>query len=204
MSFIGQRTDPRFSGSMMPGIGIDLNSIISSVSSAASAGGSTQSALLAPAADMVVGLPAYRTNRERVAVMADVGYGLMDKYQAAKPSLFVIGIIGMLASGFALYKRKKVPEAVTLYTSSLIASGALTWFTRPVSSASVEKTPPPASNPNSPTAMKRGLEWMDKKAAANTASSPGWESRTLTRLWSDFGGGSGDPAVNVLLTKGGH
>lgn len=154
-------------------------------------------------ASVVANNDAFQVNRERFAVLANTGYAWLDKYVASKPTLFVIGLIGAAASGYGIYRRRKNPEAVTLYSTTGILSAALAFIARPgVSSAS--KNPPPAVAADSPGALKSTMAWMDKKAAVLTSKSPGWEKKTLTRVWKDVGQGPIQPAVNTLLTKNSH
>jgi hypothetical protein len=166
-------------------------------------GGDLGGQALNQAAQAAVGVPSVTVNRARVAAAVDAAYAAADQYQEVKPGLFVAGVVGALASGYALSKRRKNPEAVTLYSLTGLASLAVAWFTRP--DALVRAAPAPAqADPNAPGFVKSGLSWADARVARRSAEAPGWEARALTRLMGDLGTGTMAPAVTTLLTKNAH
>jgi len=66
--------------------------------------------------------PAYDTNRDRAAVVIHDGLAFMDAYVAAKPFIFAGSLIGLVASIYALWKRKHVGgEAMVIYGASALA-----------------------------------------------------------------------------------
>lgn len=178
--------------SALPGMGaLDLSAL----------GRELGSTAMVTAADAATNTNAYRINRARIAALAHLGYSGLDTYAAAKPGIFLVSLAGLLASGVALAKRrKKCPEAPALYALTAALSGAAAWFTRPD-----WLLPPPQANvqvdPNAADYVKQALGRIDGRAAALSRSEPGWEARTLGRLWQDLGSGTMPPVVTTLLTK---
>ncbi len=157
------------------------------------------------AANLATNSNAVTTNRARIAAMVNLGYSAADTYQTMKPGLFIAGVVGTLVSGAALAKRRKNPEAVALYTLTAVISAATAWFARPdMLKSSAALAPPPDSNPAAPGPVKSSLGWADHRVAKLSASQPGWEGATLTRLFNDFGSGTMAPAVKTLLTRKAH
>lgn len=152
------------------------------------------SAALSSVARVATANPTVLQDRARAAVVLDAGYGWIDTYDALQPVLFWGSVLGAIASGYALAKRRKVPEAVTLYTSAEIACLATAWLTRP---AWLRPTPTAEQAAASSPAVGNLMAWMDKRVAENTASKPGWERAAWSRLEQDAG--VTDPAVTALL-----
>ena len=154
------------------------------------------SAALTTVAKAATANPMVLQDRARAAAVLDAGSSAADTYDAIQPVLFWGSVLGAIASGYALAKRRKVPEAVTLYTASELACIATAWLTRP---AWLRPTPPPeqaATAAKSP-ALASLIGWMDKRVADNTAARPGWERATWTRFEADAG--VTDPAIAALL-----
>lgn len=116
--------------------------------------------------------PAYRTNRERAAVIIREGLGLYDMWASAKPILFVGGLAGMAVSGAAIYRRRgSAKEAAVLYSATFLISAAVAWITRPVS------TPV-----NAPPGYGGAIAAIDEKRAELTADDPNWADKTYQEL----------------------
>lgn len=152
------------------------------------------SAALSTVARTAATNPVVLQDRARAAAVLDAGYGWIDTYDAMQPVLFWGSVIGAIASGYALAKRRKVPEAATLYTVSELACLATAWMTRP---AWLRPAPTVEQATASSPAVGNLIGWMDKKVADNSAARPGWERATWTRLEGDVG--TSDPAVSALL-----
>lgn len=152
------------------------------------------------AAEAAVAVPEVRINRARAASAAQLGYSAVDQFNDSKPVLFIVGLVGAAASGYGLYKRRKVPEACVLYALTGILSAGLAYVSKPAAVTSAAPTPA-AADPQAPSAVRRMLAWLDARADRLSQEQPGWESRTLGRLWGDVGLGTMNPAVQVLLTK---
>ena len=157
-------------------------------------------------AETVTSVPAVQTNRARAAAVVEMGYEGVDFVQEYKPALFLISVLGAIASGYALKRRYKVPEGAGLYSVTGLASVAMAWITRPdfLKPAAVVSTAAPDSNAPAGSVTSSALKWTDARVAKLTAKDPGWEGRTLVRLWNDIGQGTMDPAVQVILTKNSH
>ena len=155
------------------------------------------------AAEVAADAPAVRINRARIASMVQLGYATMDGWELAKPWVFLASLTSAAASGWGIYKRKKVPEAVTLYSITGVISLALAYASRPSylrGSAPV----PPAADAQAPSAFRQALAWTDGRVERLSREQPGWESRTLARLWTDLGNSTMNPAVSALLTRNGR
>lgn len=138
-------------------------------------------------------------DRARAASVLDLGYTAADAYDQWQPFLFWGSVLGVIASSYAGAKRKKVPEAVTLYALTGIGSAVMAWVTRP---AFLRPAPTPAEAAASTPAMGAAIGWMDARVAKLDASRPGWESNTWRRLAQESG--TSDPAVITLLTRNAH
>jgi hypothetical protein len=141
-------------------------------------------------------------DRARAAALLDAGYGYIDIYDQYQPLLFALSIVGLAASGWAIYARPKKAEVITLYSMTGVVSAIMAYVTRP---AALRPTPAPAvaATATSP-AMAGVLTWLDNRVAARTAAQPGWEAATWTRVATDIGQAPLDPAVNTLLTANSH
>ena len=143
--------------------------------------------------------PTVLQDRARAASVLDLGYSALDTYDSLQPILFWGSLAGLIASGYALKRRRKVPEAATLYTVTGISSAIMAWITRP---AFMRPAPTPAQAAASTPALGAAIGWMDNRVTKLNASQPGWERTTWQRLAQDVG--TTDPAVLTLLTKNAH
>ncbi len=153
------------------------------------------SAALNSVARVATANPTVLADRARAAAVVDAGYGLMDKYDAMQPLLFWGSVAGAIAAGYALARRRKVPEAVTLYTITELACLATAWVTRP---AWMRPAPSPAAASASTPAGASLVSWMDKRVETNTQERPGWEAAAWKRL--EYDAGVTEPAITSLLT----
>ncbi len=142
-------------------------------------------------------------DRARAAAVVDLGYTGLDIYDSWQPVLFWGSVAGLIASSYAGTKRRKVPEAVTLYAITGISSALVAWITRP---AFLRPTPTPAQAAAQATASTPALGaavgWLDARVAKNDAARPGWERATWSRMAQDVG--TTDPAVITILTRNAH
>lgn len=160
------------------------------------------SAALSTVAKAVTADPTVLQDRARAAAVLDAGYSAADTYDTLQPVLFWGSVLGAIASGYALTKRRKVPEAVTLYTVSELACLATAWLTRP---SWLRPAPTPAqaaAEAQGSPAIANLIGWMDKRVADNNAERPGWEAAAWQRFERDAG--VTDPSINVLLTSNAH
>jgi hypothetical protein len=159
------------------------------------------SAAMVAAADAATNTFAYRINRARLASLIHLGYSGLDTYEAMRPGLFLASLAAALASGYGLAKRrKKSPETGILYGITLAASIGSAWVTRP----SWLLAPPPATtqvDPNAPGIVRQTIGALDRRVQRLSQREPGWEGRTLVRLWGDLGSGTIPPVAATLLTK---
>lgn len=121
------------------------------------------------------------TPRRRAAVVAHDGYLAADTWVKARPTVFASSLVGIALSAAGLwFRRKKGPEAVTLYSATLVASAAGAWISRPGQGGAVA----PGAAPGSAHA-DRGAQltaWLDARAKKLDQSEPGWESTALKRV----------------------
>ncbi len=143
--------------------------------------------------------PTVLQDRARAASVLDLGYSTADAYDDWQPFLFWGSVAGVIASSYAGAKRKKVPEAVTLYAITGIGSAVMAWLTRP---AYLRPKPTPAQAAASTPAMGAAIGWMDARVAKLDATKPGWEKAAWQRFAHESG--STDPAVITLLTRNAH
>jgi hypothetical protein len=76
--------------------------------------------------------PAYTTNRDRVAALAQDGLNALDTYQSLRPYLFWGSLLGAVLSGFAAWKRRGARwETWALYGASCATFSTVAFLTRP-------------------------------------------------------------------------
>jgi hypothetical protein len=160
-------------------------------------------ATMQQAALSALAVPAVQVNRARAAAAVDAGYDVMATYMAWRPVIFAVSTMGAVVSGAALTRRIRTPEAVALYGIMGALSALVAWYTRP---DMLRKPPAQAipTDPNAPQGMAGAVGWLDQRVAHNSAERPGWEAATYTRLASDLGMGTLNPAVQALLTQNSH
>ena len=159
------------------------------------------SAALNTAADAAANTYAYRVNRARMAALAHLGYSAADQYAAMRPGIFLVSVAGCIASSVALARRRKAcPEAPALYTLTAVVTGVAAWFTRP-DWLLARREAQVNVDPNAPGVVKQAIGAVDNRVSKLSATQPGWEGRTLARLWGDLGSGTMPPVVTTLLTK---
>jgi hypothetical protein len=157
---------------------------------------------LTSVAQMATSDPAVIQDRARAAALADVGYQYLDEYEQMQPMLFFLSCAGLVASGYALWKRPHKPEPITLYSITALLSAVGAYMTRP---AALRAAPTPAAAATASTpAMAGVLSWLDNRVKARTAAQPGWEAQTWNRLAGDTGHAPLDPAVAALFTANSH
>lgn len=148
-------------------------------------------------------IPVVAQSRLRLAAATHLGYEQLDRYAAWRPTIFALACVGALVSTAAAVRRRKVPEAVVLYSLTGLGSAGLAWVTRPVAAPpAATQLPPVEAKQASTTAQVLG--YLDRRGADLTRRQPGWESRTLARLLRDVGAGTLHPAVNILVTSKSH
>jgi len=157
------------------------------------------------AAGLAAEQPLVRVNRARAAAGIDYGYEKLEVYEKWRPLIFLGACAGTAASGFALWKRKKIGEAWATYLTTGGVSAAVAWFTRPdflrPAPAPVPVATPGEPPPTSTPAMQQVLGWLDRRVQANNLNRPGWETRTWQRVARDLGFGTLKPPASTLLTR---
>lgn len=148
--------------------------------------------------------PAVVVNRARAAAALDYGYEKLDQYERWRPTLFAASAAGCAISIAAATKRRKVPEAVTLYSLLALISGGVAWFTRP---DALRPAPAPSPVPQAPGegpgAVDQVLGWVDRRVEHLNQTEPGWETATWQRLSNDLGFGKiTSPVRELLLPQG--
>lgn len=164
---------------------------------------SLTTATMQQAASSALAVPTVQVNRARAAAAVDAGYDAMATYMAWRPAIFAASVTGAVISGAALARRIKNPEAIALYGIVGALSVVAAWLTRP----DMLRSPPQQTiptDPNAPSGMAGAVGWLDARVARNSAERPGWEAATFTRLASDLGMGTLNPAVQALLTQNSH
>lgn len=123
-----------------------------------------------------------RVNRERAAVLAKQGFAAYDTWKAMRPALAIGGAIGIVGSAVMLFKRRKTPEAVALYTLTLALSAGALYVSRPLDLMGF--TTPEPTPPNDPAASNSFVQWLDQKRSDYAADDPRWVDRTMSRVRS--------------------
>jgi hypothetical protein len=142
-------------------------------------------------------IPGYEETRERAAALVAKGLDIEDAYQRNRKWIFTGALCGMGASGYAWWKRRRIPEAHPLYGTLFILSTATAWLTRPPKppappaapgqAAPAETTAPvPTSSPGTPapaTEAPRGgfVGWLDSERARRAKTDPQWADRTMAK-----------------------
>lgn len=119
----------------------------------------------------------YLVNRNRAAAVVHDGLAYYEKYEKARPYIFWGSLLGLAASSFALYKRrKKGPEAWAVYGATAVVCAGAAWVTRPVG----ESVP---AAPGAPAASTGGvLGYIDRRVAALTLEDPRFADTTFKQL----------------------
>lgn len=176
------------------GLAFDLSSIIG--------GSSTADAGINALAEVVATNQTFLTNRARLAAVSQMAYNGMAVYTQWQPFLFLLGVSGLVTSGWMLYRRRaRGTETVALWTIASLASAGMSYVTRP---AFLRPAPTIDPTTTSSPVMAEILGYLDNQVAEYTAESPGWEGAVLEQVAADFGGGTIDPAVATLLTENAH
>lgn len=122
-------------------------------------------------------VPGYASNRERAAVVVDVGLRAYDAWVKAKPILFWGGLAGLVASGVMLYaRRKRGPEAWAVYAATGVVSAAAAWVARP-SGAAAPKPPPGTTD----AAGFNLVTALDAARAERAKADPRWADKVWLR-----------------------
>jgi hypothetical protein len=146
-------------------------------------------------------IPGYEENRERAAVLVAKGQAAEAFYQRNRKWIFTGALCGMGASGYALWKRYRIPEASVLYGSTFLLSSVVAWLTRPPAApagivpgaaptpgvvAPAPAPPVPTGTPGTPlpaTETPKGgfVGWLDTERARRAKTDPQWADKTLTK-----------------------
>lgn len=181
--------------------------------STSSIGSSIVQQSLAEAGRWAAEQPLVRVNRARGAALIDYGYDWIETLDRWRPYIFTGSAVGAGLSAFALWKRKRIPEAWVVYLPLLGVSGGLAWLLRPaalrpppaplptslqkspeastrassgaISGLGATQGPPPPPKPTG--TLQQILGWLDRRAAKLAVKEPGWEPQAYTRLARDLG-----------------
>lgn len=182
---------------------------------------------LQQAADYATRSTTMVVNRARAAALADYGYEKMQQFESYQPLIFAVSASTLGISVAMGIRRRRVPEALALYSTLGLLSAGMAWFTRPaalrpapapipaaVLNPAAVVAPPPAAPgqpapevlpvppaPIDPGLFAQVLGWLDRRVAERSASNPGWEAGTWHRLAYDLGLGTITSPVNTLLTR---
>lgn len=145
----------------------------------------------------------FAVNRDRTAASIHWGYEQLAKYEAIRPSLFATSLVGLALSVSMITKRRRVPEAVTLYSVLAAMSAGAAWFTRPDALRPAPAPVPPAApgeDDSGQGAMAMVLGWADRKAQVLDATyGPHWRDATWRRLARDTGFDTMHPYAESIL-----
>lgn len=214
--------------------GLDLSSLVKQAASVVQGSGiniagissSVTSQVLGEAVKYATDLPQVQVNRARAAALIDYGYEKLDQFSSVKPYVFWSSTAGLVACGYMGFRRRKIPEAVALYSVLGVISAGLAYLTRPDAlrpqpapmPASATAAPVPAAPAPSPTtsapvleatkpapkALPQVLGWLDRRVVARSAIKPGWEATTLRRVAKDLGFAKLGSAVETAITRNSH
>lgn len=163
--------------------------------------------------------PSVQMNRARLASLADYGYRKLDTFYRYQPTIFAASAAVCAVSLAMAWRRKRIPEALTLYLASGGVSGAVAYVARPSWLRAAEPAPlppgagtppPPAPGqpvetqpppPTPPGPLSQFLGWLDRRVGKANAARPGWESRTWRRVANDLGYGTLNPPLGTLLVR---
>ncbi len=140
--------------------------------------------------------PAVQQAKARLGVVAHDGYAALDTYRAARPYLFVGGLLGVVASVYVLTKRRQVGEAWALYTATALGSAAVAWVTRPGTTAAAVAA---QTGPNAPAGGL--MATLDSRAQSLAAQDPQFAARALGRLLTDLDADKISPAIRTLIAS---
>lgn len=167
--------------------------------------GAVSQQVLSAAARKAAQYPKVQVNKARAAAVADYGYEKLEMYEAWRPTIFATSSAACLVSVAMGVKRRKVPEAIALYSLSAALTGTLAWLTRPDAlRPAPAPMPPQETDPDQPVeprpgAMAQVLGWVDRRVDRLNTTEPGWQPRTWQRLAADLGFGTIKPPVSDLL-----
>lgn len=132
------------------------------------------------------------TNKNRVGVVVHDGYAIKDFFDANRMAFFVVGLLGLAASGYGITVRK-TGEARVLYAMAALASLGIAWTFRPgagPSASGAQAAGAAAAADQSAYSKSAVLTYLDDRAAVLGAQDPNFATEALTRLLNDAGGGN--------------
>jgi hypothetical protein len=206
----------------MTGLGLDFTSLVQQAASIVPGGlnlagisSSVTTQVLSEAAKYAADLPQVRVNRARAAALVDYGYEKLDQYSAIKPYVFWGSTAGLVACGYMGWKRRKIPEAVALYSVLGVLAAGVAYLTRPdtarpppapmPATASIPAPSAPGEPPKpAPKALPQVLGWLDRRVEARSQVRPGWEAATLRRVAKDLGFATLGVAAETAITRNSH
>ena len=166
--------------------------------------GTVAAGALNEAARVGVEQPLIRVNRARSAALLDKGYQLMAWYEGWRPWIFLVAAASAGASGYMVWRRKRVPEAWPLYLVIGGVAAGVAWITRPeglrAAPAPVPPTPENLANPP-PGTLQQILGWLDRHVAQRSQQQPGWEAGTFRRIAGDLGFDTMPQYAETFLTR---
>jgi hypothetical protein len=121
-------------------------------------------------------IPAYRSNRERAAVIFRQGLAAYDTYVKTRPWIFAASLVGAGVCSWGLWKRKGA-EAKGLYGVGLVTCLATAWLTRPPAPAPAAPAKPGV--PAKPAPAGGIVAAIDAKRAEYTAKDPRWADKVM-------------------------
>ena len=127
--------------------------------------------------------PSVTLYRERAAAALHDGMAAYDTYSALRPWLFYSSILGMIASGYMLYKRRKIgSEAIALYSLTFAVSAATAWFTAPWGAAAKAQAGLPPGTPAGDAGGAGLMGYLDQRVAKLKAADPQFADKTIKRF----------------------
>jgi hypothetical protein len=201
--------------------------LTSGTASTSSIGSAVVKQSLAEAGRWAADQPMVRVNRARGAALIDYGYEWIETLDRWRPYIFTGSTVAAGLSAFALWKRKRIPEAWVVYLPLLGISGGLAWLLRPAalrpppaplpvslqnssqaapvasqrSISGLGASPAPQEAPKATGTLQQILGWLDRRAAKLAVKEPGWEPQAYARLARDLGWSTMPSYVTGFLNR---
>lgn len=140
-------------------------------------------------------------NKNRAGAAVHDAYAIKDFLDANRMAFFLLGVLGLAASGYGI-KVRKTGEARLLYALTGMASLAAIWTFRPGvdlgQSTAAATGAPAAAGGGSAYSESTFLRYLDDRAAILGQQDPNFAAESLSRLLTDVGGGN-IPALAALV-----
>jgi hypothetical protein len=124
-------------------------------------------------------IPAYRSNRERAAVVLGQGLDAYEAYTRLRPWVFGASVAGAITCAYMLWwRRRHGVEAKVLYGGGFAVCAVAAWLTRPPAAAPAAAA---ASTPED-RAGAGVVAAIDARRAENAKKDPQWADKVMARV----------------------